>query len=146
MGENPIFGRDEVDLEARKERRPFPTWAKTSFAKRREISLQAAYPLAENAVSYAGIISSETVKPHLDALLAEVFFQLRPAPLLRVGCRTFSPPGPRERHTPLPGRKPSYAFESRGVVTVIQPWNYPSRLTCSTRARTNLSNTVTFRG
>ncbi|MEW6444216.1 MAG: aldehyde dehydrogenase family protein [bacterium] len=128
VGEHALFGPDEVDRTVRGARAAFTEWSATGFALRREIFQRAASHLAEKARPYAEIISSETGKPLLDALLAEIFSTCDLLHFYAANAERFLRPV-KVRGTPvLPGRRAYFTFEPRGVVGVIAPWNYPFTL------------------
>jgi acyl-CoA reductase-like NAD-dependent aldehyde dehydrogenase len=128
LSEYPLFGPAEVDKAIAEAREAFPKWARIPFSQRERIFYRAASLLAEKADHVARVISSETGKTRLDALLAEIF---PTCDLLRFYGRKaerFLRPVRVAGSPVLPGRKAYYTFEPRGVVAVIAPWNYPFTL------------------
>ncbi len=128
VGEHLLMGTQEVDEAVRRARAAFGSWSKTTFAERREILLEAASHLAENAARYADVIRGETGKTGLDALLSEVFptcdllhYYAKHA---EKALKPVKVPGIKV----MPGRRAWYTFEPRGVVGIIAPWNYPFSL------------------
>jgi len=128
VGEHEQMGPPEVDAAVRAARQAFGAWSGTSFSERREILLEAASHLAENAERYADVIRAETGKTQVDAILAEVFptcdllhYYARHA---EKALKPVKVPG----IAVLPGRRAWYTFEPRGVVGIIAPWNYPFSL------------------
>ncbi len=128
LAEYPLFGPEEVDRAIADAREAFPKWSGLSFGQRSCIFRRAAALLAEKAEHVAAVISRETGKPCLDALLAEIF---PTCDLLRFYARNaqrFLRPVRVGGNPALPGRRAYYTFEPRGVVAVIAPWNYPFAL------------------
>lgn len=128
LAEYPLFGPDEVDTAVAEAKEAFPTWSSLPFGHRGRIFRRAAALLAERADRVAEVISRETGKPKLDALVAEIF---PTCDLLRFYSRNaqrFLRPVRAKGNPVLPGRRAYYTFEPRGVVAVVAPWNYPFTL------------------
>jgi len=128
VGEYPQMGPREVDEAVAQARSAFGTWRASSFDERREILLNAASHLAENAGHYADIIRSETGKTQVDALLAEIFPTCDLLHYYAKHAEKALQPVKVSGITVLPGRKAWYTFEPRGVIGIIAPWNYPFSL------------------
>ncbi len=128
VGDHLQMGPQEVDEAVRKARQAFETWSRTSFSERREILLNAASHLAENAERYANVIRSETGKTQVDAILAEIFPTCDLLHYYAKNAEKALKPVKAPGITVLPGRKAWYSFEPRGVIGIIAPWNYPFSL------------------
>lgn len=128
VGEYPHMGPKEVEQAVQEARDSFSSWSESAFSLRREILLQAASHLAENAGHYARIIASETGKTQLDSTLAEIFPTCDLLHYYAKHAEKFLRPVKVGGVKVLPGRKAYYTFEPRGVVGVIAPWNYPFSL------------------
>lgn len=128
IAEYSLLGPEEVERAVAEARDAFRKWSRIPFRQRGRIFRRAASLLAERAEEVADLISIETGKPRLDALVAEVF---PTCDLLRYYGRNaerFLKPVRARGNPVLPGRKAYYTFEPRGVVAVIAPWNYPFTL------------------
>lgn len=128
LAEYPLFGPEEVDRAVAEARKAFAKWCALSFGQRGRIFRRAAALLAEEAEQVAAVISRETGKPCLDALLAEIFPTCDLLRFYARKARRFLRPVRVGGNPALPGRRAYYTFEPRGVVAVIAPWNYPFTL------------------
>lgn len=128
LAEYPLFGPEDVDRAVAEAREAFLKWSRIPFGQRGRILRRAAALLAERADHVAAVISRETGKLKLDALVAEIF---PTCDLLRFygrNAKRFLEPVRAKGNPVLPGRRAYYTFEPRGVVAVIAPWNYPFTL------------------
>ena len=125
LGEYPVMDSQKVDEVVQSAREAFSTWSQSTFARRREIFLDAAAHLAENADHYAGVIASETGKTLFDAILSEIFPTCDLLHFYAKNAEKFLRPVRVGGNRVLPGRRAWYEFEPRGVVGVVAPWNYP---------------------
>lgn len=124
----PLMDKRAVDNAVRRARETAPEWAKTSFKERKRIFKKAASILAENARHYADVVSNETGKTRLDALLADVFPVADLLKFYGKNAKKFLKPVQVGGSILMPGRKGYYTFEPKGVIGVISPWNYPFTL------------------
>lgn len=128
VAEYPLMDKDEVDRLVDRAKTIFPKWAVSSFDQRRKILSKSAAILAENALHYASIISSENGKTRLDALLADIFPSCDLMKYYADNAEKFLEPVHVHANPLLPGRRCYYTFEPKGVVGIVAPWNYPFSL------------------
>ncbi len=124
LGEVPIMGIDEVRAAVARARRAQESWGALPIEERATRVRRFAEALIERQDEVADLLSRETGKPMMEAIMHEIapsvsvatYFAKKAAEIL----------GPRE--VPLALMKHRRAFlhyAPRGVIGVITPWNYP---------------------
>jgi acyl-CoA reductase-like NAD-dependent aldehyde dehydrogenase len=115
---------EEVREAIRRARAAQPAWAGLSCRERRHKLLQLNRVILQRADEFADVISRETGKPHIEALLHEVvpaadfaFYYARNA---RNFLRTES-----IRLRLLPNKRSYIHYQPRGVIGAISAWNFP---------------------
>ncbi len=124
----PLMGPDEVDEAVKKAGLAWQSWSGASFETRKEILTKAAAVIAEDAERYARIVSDETGKTVMDALMADIYPVAGLLKYYAKNLKKFLKPVKGEANIFLPARKSYYTYEPKGVVGVISPWNYPLSL------------------
>ena len=122
------FSPQEVFQAAAQARRAFDQWRCRSFRERGICLERIRRRLAQEAASWAGLISEDVGKPILEALGSDLLGSLEALRLLvRRGQRWLAPePIPRSRLDRLRGSvRARLIYEPLGVVGVIGTWNYP---------------------
>jgi len=128
VGAYELMDKEAVNEAVARARKKFHPWSKTSMKERRKILRNAASVLAENAEHYAEVVSRETGKTPLDALMADIYATLDLLKYYSKRSGRFLKPVKTSGNPLLPGRKTYYVFEPKGVVGIISPWNYPFTL------------------
>lgn len=124
LGDVPIMTAEEVRAAVARAKRAQESWAALPIEERCDRVRRYAQALIERQDEVADLLSRETGKPMMEALLHEV------APSAAV-AEYFCKRGPEilaPREVPLGLMKHRRAFlhyMPRGVVGVITPWNYP---------------------
>jgi len=128
VGDHIQMGPGDVDRAVADAREAFAAWSRSPFQRRREILLDAAAILSRRASQVGEIISAETGKSRLDAVVAEIFPTCDLLHYYGKNAEKFLRPVKTGGTLVLPGRACRYLFEPRGVVGIIAPWNYPFSL------------------
>ncbi len=128
VGKYKLMNRQDVDSAVARSRETFSNWSETTLEERQAILGRAASVLSEDSERYADIISRETGKTRLDAMLADIFSFLDLLKYYKKNAKKFLKPVKVKGNLLLPGRKSYYMFEPKGVVGIIAPWNYPFTL------------------
>jgi acyl-CoA reductase-like NAD-dependent aldehyde dehydrogenase len=124
LGEAAVTSPDEVGAAVRRARRAQESWGALTVAERAARVLHFRDALIARQDELVDLLSRETGKPRIEALVQEVvptahvatYFAKRAAELL----------APREvPMTLLVTRRSSVHYAPKGVVGVISPWNYP---------------------
>ncbi|MEM0951556.1 MAG: aldehyde dehydrogenase family protein [Cyanobacteria bacterium P01_H01_bin.74] len=129
----PIATPDAIKEAVCFSREAFKQWKTTSLEQRCQFLKQLAALLAQQADALAGIIATETGKSVAEALESDVAATLT---LLRYyakhGKRFLSPKTViADSTTHLTGVRHQIAYQPRGVIGVISPWNYPLSIPAS---------------
>jgi acyl-CoA reductase-like NAD-dependent aldehyde dehydrogenase len=128
VGRHVLMNRQDVDAAVARARNAFSSWSETRLKERQAILGRAASILSENSEKYADIISRETGKTRMDAMLADIFSFLDLLRYYKKNSKKFLKPVRAKGNPLLPGRKSYHIFEPKGVVAIIAPWNYPFTL------------------
>jgi succinate-semialdehyde dehydrogenase/glutarate-semialdehyde dehydrogenase len=129
LGTVPLMGPDEVSSAVDLARRAFPDWRRIGFEGRRHLLLRFRDELASAKDELAELITKENGKPLVDSvqevLIACEFlaYYANHAEGMLKDERVFIP-------NPVVANKETLlAYEPKGVIGVISPWNYPLHLT-----------------
>jgi acyl-CoA reductase-like NAD-dependent aldehyde dehydrogenase len=121
----PVSTAADVEAAVRVARRAFPAWAATPAAARAAAMHAAASAVEQAATALAETMSAEMGKPVDEA---------RDSIMAGVGTlRQYAELGPAHRGRTLLGDDRAIdlmAYEPRGVVAVITPWNDPVAVSC----------------
>lgn len=128
MGTYDVMDSHDVHAAVKKARQHFPMWSQTTMAERRRLIGKAMNILADNAEKYAAVIASETGKTMMDALMADIFAAVDTLKYTKKTAAKNLKPQKVSGSLFFPGRKAYYAFEPKGVIGIISPWNYPFTL------------------
>ena len=116
----------EVERSVTLAREAQTAWAATGMERRLEVMQRFSHLLTERKVQIAKIITAETGKPYMEALLTEVLVVLDATQYLLGHSRGFL------RDEPVPHG--SFATKTKsgrlirepyGVIGIISPWNFP---------------------
>src|SRR5579859_4344027 len=101
-------------------------WAALPVDERLSVLKRFQRELHEHKDEVAELISRETGKPSVEALVAEVIVTLDAAAFLLRHTRKFLRPEHVGHSNPIMKSKRSYLLrEPYGVIGIISPWNYP---------------------
>ncbi|MCU1269271.1 MAG: Succinate-semialdehyde dehydrogenase [Acidobacteriaceae bacterium] len=116
----------DVADAVRQARAAQPVWEQTSLEKRLKVVRKFQRLLSERKQQIARIITSESGKPYVEALLTEILVVLDTARFLLGESFEFLREQP-VRHGSLATKTKSGRLlrEQYGVIGIISPWNYP---------------------
>ena len=134
LGEIEIDAATDVDAAIERARKAQPAWAELSFEQRGRYLERAMRVLVDRQDEFVDVIVSETGKPRLEALAAEIvtacdalqFYAKRAGRILAdrtVPLHLLKTKKLRITHRPL------------GVVGIITPWNFPFILSLNPTAQ-----------
>jgi len=102
------------------------SWVATDLNARKEILRAFIHELHSRKSEVAALISQETGKPRVEALVTEVVVVLDAAGFLQRELPRFLRPERVGHANPMMKAKRSYLLrEPYGVIGIISPWNYP---------------------
>ena len=107
----------------------FRSWGKTTVKERLVYFRKLRLAIVRELEATAGVISKDTGKVPLDALVSDIMPVLDFLKSLEKNAEGIL--GPQKAKTPivLIGKKSSVEYMPRGIVLIISPWNYPFQLT-----------------
>ncbi len=117
----------EVAAKIAKARAAQEKWGALDVRTRNRMLLRCAHVLAERGHELAELVSKETGKPMMEALVHDVFVLTEHMSYYSRRAHRILAPRPISLHL-LRHRKSYLHYEPRGVIGVISPWNFPLSL------------------
>jgi acyl-CoA reductase-like NAD-dependent aldehyde dehydrogenase len=124
LGEAPVMGPEEVRAAVARARRGQQAWGALSVAERCRRVLRFRDAIVDRQDELIDLLSRETGKPLIEALMHEV----TPSATVATYFAKHGPEILAPREVPLDllkHRKAVLHYPPRGVVGCITPWNYP---------------------
>jgi acyl-CoA reductase-like NAD-dependent aldehyde dehydrogenase len=133
LGVVPVTSAAVIDETVMRARQAQAAWAARSLDSRLAVIEQFRQMLFDGKEDLAKVITSETGKPRIEALIAEVFGVLETCSWLRSkAAKVLAPERVRLNGLFLPGKRAYNVYEPYGVIAVISPWNYPFSIPMAT--------------
>ncbi|MFP5518325.1 MAG: succinylglutamate-semialdehyde dehydrogenase [Bdellovibrionia bacterium] len=119
------FKHDHVDRACKAARKAYPAWGRLSLAERKSYLLKLKEVFDREANRIAEIISRDTGKPLWEGLTEAKALSAKIDITLEHSLKLVA-----EEHIPnaLPGVEGVIRYRSRGVMSVIGPFNFPAHL------------------
>ena len=133
LGQVAVSSPQEISDTVSRAQKAFESWRKTDLKHRLKCVESFRALLFESKEELVKLITCETGKPRVEALISEVFGVLETCVWLQQNARSVLAPQ-KVRLNPffLPGKRSYNVQEPLGVVAVISPWNYPFSIPVST--------------
>ena len=125
VGEYPVFGEEDISKAVGKARFSYDKWKAVALKQRARLLLKGASVIADMADEIVDVITSETGKKKLEAMMTEVYLVADLFHYYGKNVEDFLSPVKVPTPMVLPRRRSYYQFHPRGVIAVISPWNYP---------------------
>ena len=126
FAETPATAPEELPGILARARAAQRVWAGTPLAHRKRVVEQFQQQLYHARQELAGLITRETGKPVVEALLTDVAVTLDLARYSRgAAARLLRPRRIRPGNPALLGKRGWLHWDPLGVVAIISPWNYP---------------------
>lgn len=126
VGAVPVTPPEAVDEAVVEARLAQEAWARRPLAARGRLLHELVQALLASADEIAATVVAETGKPLVEARTADLFVALDNAWWLsRATGRVLRPERIRIPQLHLPHKRAWLAYEPRGVVAVVSPWNFP---------------------
>jgi succinate-semialdehyde dehydrogenase/glutarate-semialdehyde dehydrogenase len=133
LGRIRVSSPAEIEATVRKAHQAQRLWQSISLARRLAAIESFRQLLFANREEMAALITRETGKPRVEALVAEIFGVLETCSWLRNNARkVLAAEAVQLNALFLPGKRCYNVFEPLGVVVVISPWNYPFSIPLAT--------------
>ncbi|HEY9792150.1 MAG TPA: aldehyde dehydrogenase family protein [Candidatus Obscuribacterales bacterium] len=133
LGEVKVSRADEIDAAVKAAHQAQRSWQRLSLKERLAIIERFRQILFDSREELARLITSETGKPKVESLIAEIFGVLETCAWLRTHAPKVLAREPVELNALfLPGKRAYNVYEPHGVIAVISPWNYPFSIPVAT--------------
>jgi acyl-CoA reductase-like NAD-dependent aldehyde dehydrogenase len=133
LGQIPVSTSAEIAETVARAAQVFKAWRRVPLAERLEKIEHFRRVLFEQRETVAQLITTETGKPKVEALVSEVFGALETCAWLKKNtARVLTPEKVHLNPVFFPGKRSYNVFEPLGVIGVISPWNYPFSIPVST--------------
>jgi acyl-CoA reductase-like NAD-dependent aldehyde dehydrogenase len=116
----------EVGAAVARARAAQAAWAGVPMAEREKACLALGRRILERRDEICALLSSETGRDPVDSLFSEVVFQLTYVKsAIQVARAALAPEKVRLSALDWPGKRAVIEAVPRGVIAIIEPWNYP---------------------
>ncbi|MEQ1504552.1 MAG: aldehyde dehydrogenase family protein, partial [Myxococcota bacterium] len=126
LSDVPWTSPTDVGAAVAAARRAQPGWAATPLAAREKAAVALGRLILERRDEILGILTDETGRDPAESLLGEVAFALSYAKgAVAVARRALAPEKVGLSPIDFPGKRAVIEAVPRGVVAIVEPWNYP---------------------
>lgn len=126
LGQIPISTSAEITQTVTRARAAFQKWKAVPLSQRLKLIEIFRRNVFENRDSLARLITTETGKPVVEALVSEVFGALEMCDWLQKNtAAALASEKVSLNALFFPGKRSYNVFEPLGIIGVISPWNYP---------------------
>lgn len=133
LGQIRISTPEEIHATVANAGKAFRQWRAVKLSERLQLVEQFRKLLFENQEDVAKLITCETGKPRVEALVSEVFAVLETCDWLKKNAaRVLSPEKVHLNPLFFPGKRSYNVFEPLGVIAVVSPWNFPFSIPVAT--------------
>jgi succinate-semialdehyde dehydrogenase/glutarate-semialdehyde dehydrogenase len=145
IGEIPVQSDAEVGAAVERARKAQPDWAALSFDERGPHLERAVRILLERQDEFIDIIISETGKPRVEALTAEILTTCDSLQFYAKRAKKILADRTQRLHL-VKSKKLRICYRPLGVVGIITPWNFPFVLSMNPTAQALIAgNTVVLK-
>jgi acyl-CoA reductase-like NAD-dependent aldehyde dehydrogenase len=145
LGEVELQSRADVEQAVERARKAQPEWSEIGFEQRGRFMRRAVKILVERQDEFADVIVSETGKPRVDALAAEILPSCDAMTYYAKRARRILATRTVPLHL-LKTKRLKVVYRPMGVVGVITPWNFPFILSLNPTVQALLAgNTVVLK-
>jgi succinate-semialdehyde dehydrogenase/glutarate-semialdehyde dehydrogenase len=129
LGTVPLMGPDEVAQSIATARQAFQVWKKLGFGGRKTHLMRFRQALVDARDEVAELLTRENGKPLVEAL-TEILSACEFLAYYAANAETMLQDESIHVLNPVVANKETFlAFEPKGVIAIISPWNYPLLLT-----------------
>ncbi|MBM4335787.1 MAG: aldehyde dehydrogenase family protein [Deltaproteobacteria bacterium] len=134
LGEIEVASPEDVSAAVGRARVAQVEWAARSFDERERLLLRARALLVERADEIADVICSDTGKPRLEAMTAEILGGCDALTFYAKNARRLLRDEKKRLHL-MKTKKLVLSYRPMGVIGIITPWNFPFMLSLNPTAQ-----------